>query len=445
VSKAFAKVVEWLHAKRHFNAGMLSEKEPRALVEETFNVLQTPLKDLSISREIPPELTAALEENVFIFSGFKTYHELKEASMLLKDENGGFKPFDRFRQDVEAIDSTYNRNYLAAEYEFAVASSQMAVKWKELEKDGDRYDLQYRTAGDDRVRPEHAALNGITLPPSDKFWDEYYPPNGWRCRCTAVQVRRGKYPESDPAEAAKAGERATTQIGKDGTNKGKIFRFNPGKQEKIFPPKHPYFPKGCGNCEFKFSYNPNDEKCIACKAIHKCLERAEQLKQINIKTYDNGGSLDIYPYAIPDRNNFKDDEAYNRAKEDFDRIKEAADHFAKLGKKAVITPKFDGGKFCPDYVKIYGSLKGSQYHGKCPDFMVDGVFYEHEGFTSDKPKKAIKNMLKHGLIQSDRLILEKPQISVDYIKERIKGKIKEGYSVKEVWIKDGNLIYNIDF
>lgn len=268
MSRAFDKVVEWLHKKKKFNAEMLSEKEPRSLIEETFNVLQKPLKDLSVKQEIPPELTAALDENVFVFSGFKTYHELKEASMLLKDDDGGFKPFDRFRRDVEAIDSTYNKNYLAAEYEFAVASSQMAVRWKDLEKDGDRYDLQYRTAGDDRVRPEHAALNGITLPPSDKFWDEYYPPNGWRCRCTAVQVRRGKYPESDSDEAVKAGEKATTQIGKDGTNKGKIFRFNPGKQEKIFPPKHPYLPKGCGNCEYnKLVYNSKSEKCRVCRII----------------------------------------------------------------------------------------------------------------------------------------------------------------------------------
>ena len=47
-----------------------------------------------------------------------------------------------------------------------------------------------------------------------------------------MQVRKGKYPESDSDEAVKAGEKATTQIGKDGTDKGRIFRFNPGKQGK---------------------------------------------------------------------------------------------------------------------------------------------------------------------------------------------------------------------
>ncbi len=400
---------------------MLSEKEPRSLIEETFNVLQKPLKDLSITQEIPPELTATLEENVFVFSGFKTYHELKEASMLLKDEKGGFKSFERFSRDVESIDKKYNKNYPAAEYEFAVSSTQMAVRWKDLEKDGDRYNLQYRTAGDDRVREEHAALNGITLPPSDKFWNEYYPPNGWRCRCTAVQVRKGKYPESDSDEAVKAGEKATTQIGKNGTNKSKIFRFNPGKQEKIFPPKHPYLPKGCGNCEFKLSYDSNNEKCRACKIIAECFERQPLLQPKTIKEYENGGSLQYYPII-------------DTKTSDYMRIKASATAFAEQGHKVVITPKFDGGKFCPDYDNIYSGLKDTKYYGKCPDFSVDDIWYEHECFTSNNPKRAFGNMLKHGLKQSDRLILEDCGLSDGYMLRAVNGRIKAGKKVSEIWI-----------
>ena len=146
---------------------MLADAPLRELIEATRGTLAEPLQKLSVSQDIPPELTAALDENIFWFSGFKTHHELVEASRLLKSDDGNFKPFEQFSRDVEAIDSTYNRNYLQAEYNFATASTQMAVKWKEWEKDGDRYDLQYRTAGDDRVREEHAALDGTTLPPSD--------------------------------------------------------------------------------------------------------------------------------------------------------------------------------------------------------------------------------------------------------------------------------------
>lgn len=218
---------------------MLTEPEPLALMNATHDVLAEELGRLE--RNIPEKMTRALDENIFLFSGFKTYHEMNDASRLLKDEDGGFKSFDRFLQDVKAIDASYNQNWLYAEYNFATASTQMAAKWADIERDGDEYDLQYRTALDGLVRPEHAALEGITLPPSDKFWNEYYPPNGWNCRCTAVQVLKDKYPTSDSDQACAAGERATTQIGKNGENKAAMFRFNPGKAGKVFPPKHPYY------------------------------------------------------------------------------------------------------------------------------------------------------------------------------------------------------------
>lgn len=218
---------------------MLSEPEPLALMNATHDVLAAELGNLS--QRIPQQLTHALDENIYLFSGFKTYHQMNDCSRLLKGDDGGFKPFDKFLQDVLAVDAKYNRNYLYAEYNFAVSSTQMAVKWHDIEKDGDDYDLQYRTAGDEKVREEHQALDGTTLPPSDKFWNEYYPPNGWNCRCTALQVRKGKYPQSDSDKACAEGQRATTQIGKNGANKAAIFRFNPGKAQKVFPPKHPYY------------------------------------------------------------------------------------------------------------------------------------------------------------------------------------------------------------
>jgi len=233
--KVWKTLTQWLHSKKEYKPEYLAEPEPRAAIEESSRILSAPLKELSVKQEIPAELTAALESNVFFFSGFKTHHELVEASKLLKDENGNFKPFNRFLKDVATIDDTYNRNYLNAEYNFATASSQMAVKWKEWEADGDDYDLQYRTAGDDRVRDEHASLNNTTLPPSDPFWKSYLPPNGWNCRCTTVQVRKGKYPKSDSEKAVAKGNAMTD------TPKKQIFRFNPGAQEKIFPPKHPYY------------------------------------------------------------------------------------------------------------------------------------------------------------------------------------------------------------
>ena len=155
-----------------------------------------------------------LSRSNYVFSGLKTFHELNEAFPSLLDENGNRKTFERFLKDVQKIHETYNRNYLRAEYNFVHASAAMAARWEEFARDGDDYLLQYRTAGDGKVRPEHAALNGVTLPPSDTFWDEYYPPNGWNCRCTAVQVRKGKNTTPDRVyhEWSQGNLESTTQV-----------------------------------------------------------------------------------------------------------------------------------------------------------------------------------------------------------------------------------------
>ena len=130
-----------------------------------------------------------LQQSNYIFSGMKTFHELNEAFPSLIDENGNRKPFEQFLNDVQKIDRTYNRNYLRAEYNFCQASANMASKWEGFMQDSDRYNLQYRTQRDKKVRPEHAALDRVTLPVTDSFWKEFYTPNGWNCRCTVVQVR----------------------------------------------------------------------------------------------------------------------------------------------------------------------------------------------------------------------------------------------------------------
>lgn len=184
-------------------------------------------------------MLTSLENDIFVFSGLKTHAQLFEASKQLLTKDKNLKSFDLFNKDVAKIKSNYNKNYLEAEYDFAVGSVQMADRWDNF-SDSDRYYLQYRTANDDKVRITHQPLHNITLPKSDKFWDKFFPPNGWRCRCTTLQVLAHTNDQSNSKEASKKGNKATTQINKNGKNKLEIFRFNAGRQKLVFPPKHPY-------------------------------------------------------------------------------------------------------------------------------------------------------------------------------------------------------------
>jgi len=245
---------------------MLADKPITALINETNKILASPLTD----NVVPEAMLAKLQKDVFVFSGCKTHLELKEVSNLLTDANGKIKSFQKFSQEVQAIHKTYNVQYLEAEHIFATSSAESAARWSEYEADGDRYNLQYRTASDDRVRDEHAVLHNTTLPVDDPFWNSYFPPNGWRCRCVAVQVRKGKFDVSNSAEALAKGEKATTQIGKDGQNRLEMFRFNPGKQQVIFPPNHPYYKV------------PED----VTEAIDKAYEKVKDNVLDNIKTID---------------------------------------------------------------------------------------------------------------------------------------------------------------
>lgn len=239
--KTFLKAAESVFKSKGYTPEMLSEPEASGLIKETYHVFQNAIDTAIADNDIPEEMARKLDHDAFMFSGFKVHHELSEVGLSLRDkETGKVKAYETFAHDVRKIHADYNENYLKSEYQFAVTSSQMAAKWADVEQGKGRYDLQYRTAGDDRVREDHAAMNGITLPSDDPFWREYYPPNGWRCRCTAVEVNKGKYPVSDSKEAQRIGQRSTTQLDRFGNNKAAIFRFNPGMEEKVFPPKHPY-------------------------------------------------------------------------------------------------------------------------------------------------------------------------------------------------------------
>lgn len=279
----------------------------------------------------------------------------------------------------------------------------------------------YRTAHDGKVRPEHAVLHNVTLPPSDPFWDEFYPPNGWNCRCNVVQVRKSKYPTTDPDEAMALGSAA---LGKD--TKG-IFRFNPGKERKSIPDYNPYTIRKCRDCsiakgkiDLAKPFIPNSDQCTACKYVRSCFEnKGTEIVCEKGKIIVNG--------------------MVNTQDSDYTKLYQIAEYFAKEGEIVELMPKMTRPpKF--RYECVYGDLIGTKYEGKCPDLRINGLYYEHEGFITDNPKRAFSNMVRHGLKQSSRFIIDKPDLTDAYMKRIIKQRIMEGQTIVEVWlIENGKL------
>lgn len=271
LSSLFDGMMQTLYSIKgsEFRIEVLAKPKVQKFINAHAEVLDSGFRQVKMSDTMRRHLT----RSDYIFSGIKTFHELNEAFPSLLDENGNRKPFERFLNDVRKIDSTYNSNYLRAEYNFVQASAEMAAKWEQFLEDGDRYNLQYRTAHDGKVRPAHAALHGVTLPVTDSFWEEYYPPNGWNCRCTVVQVRKSKYPATPHDEAMARGEEALQRDSKG------IFHFNAGKEQKTVPDYNPYTIRRCRDCDIAKgkaklakAFIPDNELCAACKYLRSCLE-----------------------------------------------------------------------------------------------------------------------------------------------------------------------------
>lgn len=367
--------------------------------------------------EMSDILRSRLQESDWMFSGLKTFHELKEAFPSLLDDNGARKPFEQFLKDVQSIDDTYNRNYLRAEYNFAMNSAEMAARWEEFEKDEDEYYLQYRTAGDDNVRPEHAALRGVTLPRSDKFWKTYYPPNGWNCRCTVVQVLKDGTKATDHKEAMARGAEALSK------DKKGMFAFNSGTEQRTFPAYNPYTISKCATCDknkLNLAYQ-NNELCASCKFLQTCYVSREDVVNVG-----NG--------------HIKISRLVNRNDSDYGKLYSIAEFFAKEGGTVELTPKM---KRPAEYLYncYYADLRGTKYEGKCPDLRINGEWYEHEGFITTDPKKAFKNMMHHGLEQSSRLVIDAPDLTDAYMKRVIKNRKANGDAIDEVWLRyeDGSI------
>ncbi len=413
VKKAYQTAAKHLHDTRQF---AYTDKPVKALHKALTHTLQNAV-DTAITHEVPEAMLQKLKQDVFVFSGMKTYAQLKELSGLLTDDKGHITPWPQFLHEAQKRGKLHNQHYLQAEYQYALGTSQALDKYLQYAKDGDAYHLQIRTAGDNRVRDSHAALHNITLPFGDPFWNTHWIPFGWRCRCNIVQVLPQDYPTADPHTATALAKKAMPEM----------FRYNPAKQKIIFPPQHPYYAQYCGK-KLHLSASIELARIVLQNERDKCAWqkrlKEEAIVSQKIKEYKNGGS--IHQSALVDT-----------LSSDYKKVYQCCDHFAKDGAQTQILPKVH--KNDPAYKSFFGDLLGTKYNGKCPDFSVDGKYYELEGFTSKK--NAVRNMLNRGLKQSSRIVIQDTGAGHQVIKKTAYHRRKGGIRIDEVWIQksDGGI------
>jgi SPP1 gp7 family putative phage head morphogenesis protein len=169
-----------------------------------------------------------LTENLHWFSANKNWQLLVDLNAQLKNADGLLREWADFKLEALKLNRQYNTVWLRTEYNAAVASSQVAAKWVDIEANGEDIYVRFDTAGDRRVRPAHAVLDGVTLPGDDPFWLKYSPPLSWSCRCTITVVLRSK-------------AKPTDMKGRKLPPVDKGFKTNVGKSGQVFDESHPYF------------------------------------------------------------------------------------------------------------------------------------------------------------------------------------------------------------
>lgn len=176
-----------------------------------------------------------MQQNLYRFSGAKNFAMLEEINRLLTND-GKLANWEDFRSGVLQLNDKYNVNHLQAEWQTAKQGGYMANLWQEYEGNTKLYpNLRYRTQGDKHVRDEHRKLEGVIAPVNSSFWDSYYPPNGWRCRCYVVQTaepatNENELPEISPQDVA---PEFKNNVGKG----GEVFKETGNNKGK----PHPYF------------------------------------------------------------------------------------------------------------------------------------------------------------------------------------------------------------
>ena len=74
-------------------------------------------------------------------------------------------------------------------YQTNLKTSLSAGRWERIQRTKKtRPYLRYIAIIDSKTRDKHRQWHDIILPVDHPFWEQFYPPNGWNCRCSVQQL-----------------------------------------------------------------------------------------------------------------------------------------------------------------------------------------------------------------------------------------------------------------
>jgi len=146
------------------------------------------------------DLAGPVHAKVFTVAGSTTADLVRDLHQAIVEAKANGSTITDFRKDFDTAVQRHGWSYRGKRgwrtrviFDTNMRSAHMAGRWQQLVANADRRPmLQYRTAGDARVRPAHRQWQGKIYPITDVFWQTHYPPNGWGCRCTVRAYSQGE-------------------------------------------------------------------------------------------------------------------------------------------------------------------------------------------------------------------------------------------------------------
>ena len=176
-----AKAIEWLQAK-----GVTAESYRNLTASEIAKVYTIArITDLDMLNDIKQSMIKAAD-NGQAFADWRKdiLQHLQNKGWLHPNGHDGKVIIDPTSGEVfgapRRLENIYRTNmqtaYSAGQYQGYIANIDSRPYW------------MYDAVGDHRTRPAHAAMDGLVYRYDDPFWATFYPPNGYRCRCSVIAL-----------------------------------------------------------------------------------------------------------------------------------------------------------------------------------------------------------------------------------------------------------------
>lgn len=137
------------------------------------------------------QMTDIQRQTAISIKGLAQLEQIRHIVEAVNVAMAGGESFEAFVGRVSEADIELPKHRLDNIYRTNIQSAYNRGRWYEQQRNKAKKPyLRYSAVNDSRTRPEHKARHGIIRHINDPFWDNNYPPLGYRCRCVVKGITK---------------------------------------------------------------------------------------------------------------------------------------------------------------------------------------------------------------------------------------------------------------